>query len=61
MIRPMQSTSHSSSVARIGRSYPRPYSAPAEAESSSIGRFHVAGGLVALVLALGLVGWFLAR
>ena len=61
MIVLMQSTSRSSGVARIGRSYARPYPEATEAEPSSIGRFQVAGGLVALVLALGLVGWFLAR
>ncbi len=61
MIGLMQGTSHSSSVARIGRSYPRPYSGPAEAEPSSIGRLQVAGAVVALLLALGLIGWFLAR
>lgn len=57
----MQSTVRPSSVARIGRSYPRPYHEAVEAEPSSLGRFQVAGGLVALLLALGLIGWFLAR
>ncbi len=61
MIALMQGTSHSSSVARIGRSYPRPYQEPVEAEPSSVGRFHVAGGVVALLLALGVIGWLLGR
>ena len=61
MIGLMQGTSHSSSVARIGRSYPRPQLESSEAEASSRGSFQVAGGLVALLLALGVIGWFLTR
>jgi len=48
-------------VARIGRSYPRPRSEPVDAEHSSVGGFQVAGALIALLAALGLIGWFLAR
>jgi hypothetical protein len=50
-----------SNVARIGRSYPRHSFEPAAGEHSSIGRYRVAAALVALLLALGLVGWFFAR
>jgi hypothetical protein len=50
-----------STVARIGRSYPRLRPEPEEVEHSSIGRYRVAGALIALVSALGLIGWFLAR
>jgi hypothetical protein len=50
-----------STVARIGRSYPRHPVEAAKAEPSSIGRYQVTAALIALVSALGLIGWFLAR
>jgi hypothetical protein len=50
-----------SDFGRIGRSYPRPQSEPEQAEHPSIGGFQVAGALIALLSALGLIGWYLAR
>lgn len=57
----MPSDFRTSTVARIGRSYPRPASGPADAEQSPIGGFQVAAALIALLSALGVIGWFLAR
>ena len=50
-----------SSVARIGRSYPRLHPEPEDAGHASIRGYQVAGALIALLSALGLLGWFLAR
>jgi hypothetical protein len=54
-----------STFARIGRSYPRPLpELPAVAARSWMRRIpahlHVTGGVIALLAALGLVGWLLA-
>ncbi len=57
----MSNSFRNSTFARIGRSYPRPYSQPAEVEQSSFGRYRVAAALLAFLSALGLIGWFLGR
>jgi hypothetical protein len=54
---------HKSNVARIGRSYPRA-TAPDPAAARPPGlrrRYQVMAGLVAVLSALGLIGWLLAR
>jgi hypothetical protein len=61
MIVPMQSAVRRSTFARIGRSYPRPGAHLPDAEQPSFGRFRVAAALLASLLALGLIGWFLAH
>jgi hypothetical protein len=51
------------SVTRIGRSYPRIQPGP-DAASQPAGRrrrYQVMAGLVAVLSALGLIGWLLAR
>jgi hypothetical protein len=53
-----------STVARIGRSYPRPWGAEASAEAHPpVGgrRYRVAGALIVVFSALGFLGWLLAR
>ena len=57
----MPSDFRTSTVARIGRSYPRLHPEPEDAGHSSIRGYQVAGALIALLSALGLLGWFLAR
>ena len=62
----MRHDSRTETFARVGRSYPRivldPAPAPAPSSFSRLaGRFAVGAGLVGLVAALGLIGWFLAR
>jgi hypothetical protein len=59
----MQVDSRNSTFARIGRSYPRP-SGMQGAEPGSqrpLSGYYLAGSLFALLSALGLIGWFLAR
>jgi hypothetical protein len=59
----MQVDSRNSTFARIGRSYARP-SGTQDAEAGSQrprSGYWVAGSLFALLSALGLIGWFLAR
>jgi len=50
---------------RIGRSYPRSAFEPVAAEVCSSGgipaHLKLTGGLIALLSALGVIGWFLAR
>jgi hypothetical protein len=52
-----------SGIGRVGRSYPRqPDLAAAPDEKSRISTpLKVSGGIFALLAALGLIGWFLAR
>jgi hypothetical protein len=50
-----------STVARIGRSYPRFPAEADDADHSRAGAVKVAAGVIALLSALGLLGWFLAR
>ena len=50
-----------STFARIGRSYPRLGVTPEAAEQPATSGYKVAGALIALLSALGLIGWFLAR
>jgi hypothetical protein len=50
-----------STVARIGRSYPRFPADAGEAHHPSVGAVKVAAGVIAFLSALGLIGWFLAR
>jgi hypothetical protein len=57
----MPSDFRTSTVARIGRSYPRFPAEAGEADHSSVGAVKVAAGVIALLSALGLLGWFLAR
>ena len=57
----MPSDFRTSTVARIGRSYPRLHPEAEDAEHSSIRGYQVAGALIALLSALGLIGWYLAR
>jgi len=56
--------SRQSTVARIGRSYPRPSGAEpsAEAHARAAARpYRVVGALIVVFSALGFVGWLLAR
>lgn len=59
----MQGDSRNSTFARIGRSYPRGAAnsdANATARSSAgFGRYRIAGALIAVLSALGLIGWLL--
>lgn len=58
----MQRDSRTSTFARIGRSYPRPL--PAGGKPAKRGlprRYRVTGALIAVLSALGLIGWLLAR
>ncbi|HEY3075266.1 MAG TPA: hypothetical protein VGJ74_08845 [Burkholderiales bacterium] len=61
----MQGDFHRSTFARIGRSYPRPLPPLASAERSWPRRIpahlRLIGALIALLSALGLIGWYLAR
>ena len=57
----MPSDFRTSTVARIGRSYPRLRPETEDAGHSSIRGYQVAGALIALLSALGLLGWFLGR
>ena len=50
-----------SRFARIGRTYPRPAPQAQEAEPRSMRRYRVTGALIAVLSALGLIGWLLAR
>ena len=53
-----------STVARIGRSYPRPWGAEPGDEvrpASAARRYRAVGALIVVFSALGLVGWLLAR
>jgi hypothetical protein len=60
-----EAMSGDSRFGRIGRSYPRSAFEPVDAELSSSGgipaHLKITGGLVALLSALGLIGWLLAR
>jgi len=60
----MNGDSRNSTFARIGRSYPRPAgreAVDAPLSRGGLGRYGVAGALIALLSALGLIGWLLAR
>ena len=59
----MQGDSRNSTFARVGRSYPRPFPADANPvpRSSTARRYRVAGALIIVFSALGLLGWLLAR
>ena len=60
----MKGDSRTSTYARIGRSYPRPLAADADLALRSGGaarRYRVAGALIVVFSALGLLGWLLAR
>jgi hypothetical protein len=51
-----------STVARIGRSYPRPRMSDAVVHARRVPRrYRVIAGLIAVLSALGLIGWLLAR
>ena len=47
--------------ARIGRSYPRPIPEQKQSPLPSVRRYRVTGVLIAVLSALGLIGWLLAR
>jgi hypothetical protein len=53
------------SVARIGRSYPRPHPQAADGTGAPRARlrwrFTIAGGVIALASALALAGWLIFR
>ena len=61
----MRHDSRTETFARVGRSYPRIVldPAPEQEPSSASGaaRYLLGAGLVGLLAALGLIGWFLAR
>ena len=61
----MQANLRRATVARIGRSYPRVRPQPESTDRAPSGRlplrFTIAGGLVALVSAVGLAGWLIFR
>jgi hypothetical protein len=61
----MRHDSRTETFARVGRSYPRivldPAPEPAASVSRLAGRYAVAAGLIGLLAALGLIGWYLAR
>jgi hypothetical protein len=52
-----------STVARIGRSYPRPLgeARPTTPRARAARRYRITGALIVVFSALGLLGWFLAR
>ena len=51
-----------SSVARIGRSYPRPVPGIRSVQVRRVPRrYRVIAGLIGVLSALGLIGWLLAR
>lgn len=58
----MEGNTRNSTFARIGRSYPRPApdNTPAP-RRRGLGRYRVTGAVIALLSALGLIGWLLAR
>ena len=58
----MQRDSRTSTFARIGRTYPRPLPARDEPAKPRLPRrYRVTGALIAVLSALGLIGWLLAR
>jgi hypothetical protein len=52
-----------STVARIGRTYPRPLveAQPAMPNRRMPRRYRITGALIVVLSALGLLGWYLAR
>ena len=62
MIAGMQSNFRNSTVARIGRSYPRPATDnAAHARPRRLRRVHITGTLIIVLSALGFLGWLMAR
>ena len=57
----MEGNTRNSTFARIGRSYPRPLNTTEAPRSRNLRRYRVTGALIALLSALGLIGWLLAR
>jgi hypothetical protein len=57
----MQGNTRNSTFARIGRSYPRPLGTTEAPRSRNLRRYRVTGALIAVLSALGLIGWLLAR